>query len=97
MLYSCDFILRIVSISGDNNDFLYFLVLLWTAVESLTFDMVTSVRMFTRVRKCTVLASILHPSEETFNLFDRIILLDSGQVMFQGPRQDVLPYFENLG
>jgi ABC-type multidrug transport system ATPase subunit len=59
--------------------------------------MVTSIRMFTRVRKCTVLASILHPSEEVLNLFDRIILLDGGQVMYQGPRQDVLSYFEGLG
>ena len=66
-------------------------------MDSLTFDMVTSVRMFARVRKCTVLASLLRPSEEIFNLFDRIILLDGGQVMFQGPRQDVIPYFESLG
>lgn len=57
----------------------------------------TSVRIFARVRQAAVLAHILQPPSEVFALFDRIILLDGGQVMFQGPRQDVLPYFETLG
>uniref|UniRef100_A0A7I4CW03 ABC transporter domain-containing protein n=1 Tax=Physcomitrium patens TaxID=3218 RepID=A0A7I4CW03_PHYPA len=65
--------------------------------EGMTFDLVSSVRIFTRVRQCSVLASTLQPSQEIFDLFDRIILLDGGQVMFQGPRQDALPYFESLG
>ena len=66
-------------------------------MDANTFDMVTSVRIFARVRQVAILASILNPSEGVFDLFDRIILLDGGQVMFQGPRQDVLPYFESLG
>lgn len=66
-------------------------------MDATTFDMVTSVRIFARVRQIVVLGSILHPSEEIFNLFDRIILLDGGQVMYQGPREDVLPYFQSFG
>jgi ABC-type multidrug transport system ATPase subunit len=87
----------IAFLNGDHFDLLSLLAHLCIGVDSTTFDMVTSVRILARVRQIVVLASILRPSEETFNLFDRIILLDGGQVMFQGPRQDALPYFQSLG
>jgi ABC-type multidrug transport system ATPase subunit/ABC-type multidrug transport system permease subunit len=67
------------------------------ADEAMTFDLVTSVRIICRIRQTSLVASILQPSSEVFQLFDRIILLDGGQIMFQGPRQDALPYFESLG
>ncbi len=66
------------------------------ADEAVTFDLVTSMRIIARVRQISVVGSILQPSSEVFQLFDRIIVLDGGQIMFQGPRQDALPYFESL-
>ncbi len=63
----------------------------------MTFDLVTSMRIIARIRHTSVVGSILQPSSEVFQLFDRIIVLDGGQIMFQGPRQDALPYFESLG
>jgi ABC-type multidrug transport system ATPase subunit len=67
------------------------------ADEAMTFDLVTSMRIISRIRQTSVVGSILQPSSEVFQLFDRIIVLDGGQIMFQGPRQDALPYFESLG
>lgn len=67
------------------------------AEDSITFDLLTAIRIFTRVRQITFVASLLQPSSEVFDLFDRVILLNEGQVVYQGPRQDALPYFESLG
>eukprot|EP00250_Pteridium_aquilinum_P022489 c25391_g2_i1 orf=308-5194(-) len=65
--------------------------------DSITFDLLTAIRIFTRVRQITFLASLLQPSSEVFDLFDRVIILNEGQLVYQGPRQDALPYFESLG
>jgi ABC-type multidrug transport system ATPase subunit len=65
--------------------------------DNVTFDLVTSIRIFTRVRGTTVVASLIQPSQGVFDQFDRIIMLDQGHVVYQGPRQDVLPYFASLG
>lgn len=39
----------------------------------------------------------MQPPPETVALFDEIILLDSGRVIYNGPIDDVLPHFESLG
>ncbi|KAL2613833.1 hypothetical protein R1flu_025525 [Riccia fluitans] len=65
--------------------------------DALAVDLVTAIRIFTRVRKTAVIASLVQPSPNVVELFDRIILLSRGVIVFQGPRQDALPYFETLG
>ncbi|KAJ7522819.1 hypothetical protein O6H91_18G028200 [Diphasiastrum complanatum] len=65
--------------------------------DSLTFDLVTGVRIFARVRGVSVVISLIQPSSDVFDLFDRIIMLDRGHILYQGPREDALPYFESLG
>ncbi|KAF5739187.1 ABC transporter G family member 31 [Tripterygium wilfordii] len=42
-------------------------------------------------------ATILTPAPETFDLFDDLLLLSEGHVVYQGPRADVLEFFESLG
>jgi ABC-type multidrug transport system ATPase subunit len=66
------------------------------ADEAMMFDLVTSLCIMCQICQTSIVASILQPSSEVFQLFDRIIVLDKGQIMFQGPRQDALPYFESL-
>lgn len=41
--------------------------------------------------------SLLQPAPETFDLFDDIILLSEGQIVYQGPREHVLEFFETCG
>ncbi len=76
------------------------IVVLWKilpgADEAMMFDLVTSLRIMCQIRQTSIVGSILQPSSEVFQLFDHIIVLDKGQIMFQGPRQDALPYFESL-
>jgi len=57
--------------------------------------LVTSLRITCWIHETSVVGSILQPSSEVFQLFDRIIVLDKGQIMFQGPCQDAVPYFES--
>lgn len=41
--------------------------------------------------------SLIQPSPETFELFDDIILLCQGQIVYQGHRENVLDFFEFMG
>ncbi|KAL3689857.1 hypothetical protein R1sor_016166 [Riccia sorocarpa] len=65
--------------------------------DALAVDLINAIRIFTRVRKTAVIASLAQPSPEVVGLFDRLIVLNRGVIVYQGPRQDALPYFESLG
>lgn len=39
----------------------------------------------------------MQPAPETFGLFDAVMLLSEGSIVYHGPREGVLPFFEGLG
>lgn len=41
--------------------------------------------------------ALLQPPPEVFNLFDDVLLLSEGQVVYHGPREEVMPFFNSLG
>ncbi|RLN96175.1 hypothetical protein BBJ28_00026258, partial [Nothophytophthora sp. Chile5] len=41
--------------------------------------------------------ALLQPAPEVFELFDNILLLNDGEVMYHGPREQAVPYFQSLG
>ena len=41
--------------------------------------------------------SLLQPPPEVFDLFDDVLLLSEGQVVYHGPREDVVGFFSNMG
>jgi ABC-type multidrug transport system ATPase subunit len=43
------------------------------------------------------IVTLLQPPPETFALFDELILLSDGKVIYSGPVEQVVPYFESLG
>lgn len=45
----------------------------------------------------SVLFTIHQPSSEIFNAFDRLILMNQGRVMFQGPTDHIASYFKKRG
>ncbi|TKW15301.1 hypothetical protein SEVIR_5G228700v4 [Setaria viridis] len=65
--------------------------------SSTTFQIVNSLRQSIHILGGTAVISLLQPAPETYNLFDDIILLSDGQVVYQGPREEVLEFFESLG
>lgn len=65
--------------------------------SSTTFQIVSSLRQTIHILGGTAVISLLQPAPETYNLFDDIILLSDGQIVYQGLREHVLEFFESLG
>ncbi|KAK6145270.1 hypothetical protein DH2020_022090 [Rehmannia glutinosa] len=65
--------------------------------SSTTFQIVNCIRNFVHLMEGTVLMALLQPAPETFDLFDDLILLSEGYLLYHGPRSEVLQFFESLG
>ncbi|KAK6772687.1 hypothetical protein RDI58_027925 [Solanum bulbocastanum] len=65
--------------------------------SATTYSIVKSLRQSVQILNGTAVISLLPPAPETFNLFDDIILLLDEKVVYQGPREDVLGFFESMG
>ncbi|XP_058074633.1 pleiotropic drug resistance protein TUR2-like isoform X3 [Magnolia sinica] len=65
--------------------------------SSTTFQIVNSLRQTIHILGGTALIALLQPAPETYDLFDDIILLSDGLIVYQGPREHVLEFFESMG
>eukprot|EP01018_Ginkgo_biloba_P004087 Gb_05443 [translate_table: standard] len=65
--------------------------------SSTTYQIVKCLRQSVHVLDSTTFVSLLQPAPETYDLFDDIVLLSEGQVVYQGPREHVLEFFESMG
>lgn len=65
--------------------------------SSTTFQTVKFLQTFVHILEGTALISLLQPSPETYELFDDIILLSDGKIVYQGPRVHVQEFFEWMG
>ncbi|KAK1608012.1 hypothetical protein QYE76_031685 [Lolium multiflorum] len=65
--------------------------------SSTTYQIVKSLGLITNILSGTTVISLLQPAPETYNLFDDIILLSDGYIVYQGPRENVLEFFESMG
>eukprot|EP00644_Phytophthora_capsici_P011350 jgi/Phyca11/110282/e_gw1.18.138.1 len=65
--------------------------------SAAAFDILTMQRSIARKFQKTVVISLLQPSPEMFALFDNVLLLNEGRVMYNGPCDEALDYFEALG
>ncbi|KAK7244948.1 hypothetical protein RIF29_39777 [Crotalaria pallida] len=65
--------------------------------SSTTFQICKFMRQMVHILDVTMVISLLQPPPETFELFDDIILLSEGQIVYQGPRDNVLEFFESMG
>ncbi|KAG8375490.1 hypothetical protein BUALT_Bualt10G0105300 [Buddleja alternifolia] len=65
--------------------------------SSTTFQIVKSIRQSINILQGTSVISLLQPAPETYDLFDDIILLSDGHIVYQGPRENVLEFFEFMG
>ncbi|EFJ25271.1 ATP-binding cassette transporter [Selaginella moellendorffii] len=64
---------------------------------STTYQIIKSLRHTVHVLDATVVVSLLQPAPETYELFDDLILLAEGQIVYQGPRELVLDFFVSQG
>eukprot|EP00644_Phytophthora_capsici_P006823 jgi/Phyca11/58009/gw1.8.246.1 len=65
--------------------------------SATTFDVISTQRNLAKELNKTVVISLLQPSPQVFNLFDDVLLLNDGYVMYHGPCAEVMNYFEDLG
>ncbi|GMI86113.1 pleiotropic drug resistance 12, ATP-binding cassette G40, PLEIOTROPIC DRUG RESISTANCE 12 [Hibiscus trionum] len=65
--------------------------------SSTTFQIVNSLKQTVHILNGTAVISLLQPAPETYDLFDDIILLSDGRIVYQGPREHVLSFFESMG
>ncbi|CAK4143652.1 unnamed protein product [Aphanomyces euteiches] len=62
-----------------------------------TYDIVKALGGMAKHLNRTIVISLLQPPPEVLELFDIILILNDGYVMYHGPRNSVLKYFESLG
>eukprot|EP00668_Euglena_longa_P010682 GGOE01012939.1.p1 GENE.GGOE01012939.1~~GGOE01012939.1.p1 ORF type:complete len:1397 (-),score=415.61 GGOE01012939.1:676-4659(-) len=69
-----------------------------TGLDSATaFDLCQAMCTATRTRNRTSVVSLVHLTQEMYELFDEVTVLCAGQIAFQGPINEAVPYFESLG
>ncbi|KAF9596539.1 hypothetical protein IFM89_012270 [Coptis chinensis] len=65
--------------------------------SSTTFQIVNALRQTIHILQGTAVISLLQPALETYDLFYEIILISDGQIVYQGPRENVLKFFGLMG
>lgn len=65
--------------------------------SSTTYQIIKYLRHSTHALDGTTVISLLQPAPETYELFDDIILLSEGHIVYQGPREEALDFFACLG
>ncbi|KAI8621733.1 P-loop containing nucleoside triphosphate hydrolase protein [Chytriomyces sp. MP71] len=61
------------------------------------FSVCQTLRTLAHKDGCTIVATIHQPSSEVFHLFDDLLLLADGRIMYQGPAEAAVAYFRRLG
>ncbi|KAL6569225.1 transcription factor [Orobanche hederae] len=65
--------------------------------SSTTFQIIKALQHSVHILQGTALISLLQPAPETFELFDDIIILSDGHIVYQGSREHMLSFFESMG
>jgi len=45
----------------------------------------------------TILTALLQPQPESYDLFDDVLLMAEGSIIYHGPRTEIVPFFESCG
>ncbi|XP_010449957.1 PREDICTED: ABC transporter G family member 42 [Camelina sativa] len=65
--------------------------------SSTTFQILSCLHQSVSLSEGTILVSLLQPAPETFELFDDVILMGEGKIIYHGPRELVCGFFEGCG
>ncbi|KAL3749878.1 hypothetical protein ACJRO7_010927 [Eucalyptus globulus] len=65
--------------------------------SSTAFQIVSCLQLLAHLTDATILVSLLQPAPETFDLFDDLILMAEGKIVYQGPRDQALKFSEDCG
>ncbi|KMT06318.1 hypothetical protein BVRB_7g160010 [Beta vulgaris subsp. vulgaris] len=65
--------------------------------SATTFHICKYISELVHTMDMTTIISLLQPTPQVYELFDDIILLSEGEIVYQGPRDYVLDFFEFVG
>ncbi|KAI3904334.1 hypothetical protein MKW92_045038 [Papaver armeniacum] len=65
--------------------------------SSTTFQVIQYLQQLVHITDATALISLLQPAPETYDLFDDVILMAEGSIIYHGPRFYILEFFEDCG
>ena len=65
--------------------------------SSTTFQIIKYFQQLANINECTMLISLLQPTPEVFDLFDDLILMAEGKIIYHGPRNEAHIFFEECG
>ncbi|CAM6086376.1 unnamed protein product [Calypogeia fissa] len=65
--------------------------------SSTTYQVVKCIGQIASIFRATICISLLQPAPETYNLFDDVILLSGGHVIYHGPLEHVEEFFATCG
>ncbi|RDX80824.1 Pleiotropic drug resistance protein 3, partial [Mucuna pruriens] len=65
--------------------------------SSTTFQIISCLQHLVHITDATALISLLQPAPEVFDLFDDVVLMAEGKIVYQGPRDYILEFFEDCG
>ncbi|XP_062203923.1 ABC transporter G family member 41-like isoform X2 [Phragmites australis] len=65
--------------------------------SSTTFQIVSCLQQLAHLSESTILVSLLQPAPETYELFDDIILMAEGKIVYHGSKSCILSFFESCG
>ncbi|KAG2774808.1 hypothetical protein JG687_00014630 [Phytophthora cactorum] len=65
--------------------------------SAATYDIINTQRSVAHTLHKNVVIALLQPSPEVFSLFDDVMILNEGELMYHGPCDQVQDYFDSLG
>jgi ABC-type multidrug transport system ATPase subunit/ABC-type multidrug transport system permease subunit len=64
---------------------------------STALDYAKSLRVLTNIYKTTTFVSLYQASENIYDVFDKVLVIDNGREAYFGPAKEARAYFEGLG
>ncbi|GAX74480.1 hypothetical protein CEUSTIGMA_g1929.t1 [Chlamydomonas eustigma] len=65
--------------------------------SSTTYLIVNCLKNFCKLLDQTIMVSLLQPPPEVFDLFDDVMVLSEGLIIYHGPRTEIPSFFNNIG
>ncbi|KAG3042725.1 ABC transporter G family member 31 [Phytophthora cactorum] len=65
--------------------------------SAATFDIIKSLRTWCKTLGGSAVIALLQPTPEVVEMFDDILMVNEGHMVYHGPRTEILDYFEGHG
>ena len=65
--------------------------------SSTAYQIVSFLQQLCHATDATIIVSLLQPAPEIYDLFDDIIFMAEGKIVYHGPRDEVLEFFDTCG